>query len=219
MFTATISLAVDDFALAEALTEAPDMEVKAERLAAHSRRWVMPCLWAAGGDTDTFESALTSDPTVEEVVTKTDYDSETFYQVDWSEEIKHHLDVTLESEASLLHAETVNDHWQLVIRFASRDQFETFREHLTNEGITFSLENLSQASVPKQFSSGLTAAQREALVTAVTEGYFAVPRDATMDDVADDLGITTQSASERLRRGIEEFVKTTLVADVAELDE
>lgn len=219
MFTATISMAVDDFALAHALSEVPDMDVEAERLAAHSRHWVMPCLWAAGGDFDVFNTAIESDPTVEEVITKTEYENETFYQVDWSEEIKRRLDITLDSEASLLHAKTTNDHWRLVIRFSSRDQFETFREHLTNEGITFSLDDLTQATAPRQFEGGLTAAQREALVTAVAEGYFAVPRDATMEDVADELGITTQSASERLRRGIEEFVETMLVTNEAELEE
>ncbi|WP_247729501.1 helix-turn-helix domain-containing protein [Halovivax limisalsi] len=212
-------MAIDDFALGHALGAAPEMEVKAERLAAHSRHWVMPCLWAAGGDFDAFDGALESDPTVDDVITTRNYDNESFYQIDWAEEIKQHLDITLDSEASLLHAETVDDDWRLAIRFASRDQFEIFRDHLADAGIAFRLDNLAQATVPKQFAGGLTAPQREALVTAVAEGYFAIPRDANMEDVADALDISTQSASERLRRGIEEFVETRLVTDDDVLEE
>lgn len=219
MFTARISVAVDDFALSHALREVPDIEVKADRLAAHSRHWVMPCLWTAGGDFDAFDAALDSDPTVEEIVTEAEYDNEKFYQVHWAEEIKQHLDVALDAQASLLHAETTDGDWRLTIRFATRDQFEAFREYLMDEGITFSLDDLTRTKAPQQFMGGLTAAQREALVAAVAEGYFAIPRKATMDDVADSLEISTQSASERLRRGIEEFVETMLVADEEALEE
>lgn len=219
MFIATISVAVDDFALAHALREVPDMEVKADRVAAHSRHWVMPCLWTAGGDFEAFDAALAADPTVKKIVTKTQYDNEKFYQVEWAEEIQRHIDAGLDARASILQAETATNDWRLTIRFATRDQFDQFRAYLSDEGITFTLDDLTQTRAPQQFMGGLTAAQREALVTAVATGYFAIPRDATMGDVADALGISTQSASERLRRGIEGFVKTVLVADQTELEE
>lgn len=211
MFTAEISVDVEEFALAHALTEVPEMEVEADRLAAHSRHWVMPCLWVAGGDFAAFEEALEADPTVAEVVTATEYDNEKFYQVNWTEDIKQHVDAALDEEGSLLHAETTNDEWHLVVRFASRNQFDIFREYFTDQGINFSLENLTKASSPQQFMGGLTAAQRDALVIAVEEGYFAIPREATMEDVADSLGISTQAASERIRRGVKQFVTMILV--------
>lgn len=213
MFTATISVAVDDFALGDALRAVPEMDVEADRLAAHSRRWVMPCLWAAGGDFEAFDAALEADATVDNVITTAEYENEKFYQVDWTDEIKDRVDEALDREASLLQARTANGDWWLTIRFATRDQFRTFRECLSDQGMEFHLEDLLQATVPRQFMGGLTSPQREALVTAVDAGYFAIPREATMADVADALDISTQSASERLRRGIEEFVETMLVTD------
>lgn len=187
------------------------MEVEADRLAAHSRHWVMPCLWTAGEDLEAFDAALDDDPTVEEVVTVTEYDDERFYQVDWSEEIKRHIDAGLDEEGSLLHAEVRDRHWHLTIRFAIRDRFDAFRDYLTEEGIEFRLENLTRAMAPHQFMGGLTGPQRDALVVAVEEGYFAIPREATMADVADALDVSTQAASERIRRGTERFVETMLV--------
>lgn len=219
MFIATISVAIDDFALSHALREVPDMVVKADRAAAHSRHWVMPCLWTAGGDFESFDAALAADPTVEKIVTKAQFENETFYQIEWAEEIQQHIDAALDERASILQAEACNDDWRLTIRFATRNQFDRFRGYLISEEIKFTLEDLTQTSAPQQFMGGLTAAQRDALVTAVGEGYFTIPRAATMDDVADALGISTQSASERLRRGIEGFVNTMLVADGAAREE
>lgn len=47
----------------------------------------------------------------------------------------------------------------------------------------------------------LTDRQREALETALRLGYFEVPRDATLAEVASELGVDTSTASTTLRRG------------------
>lgn len=220
MFTATITLDADDFALPVALRRAPETTVEAERLAAHSRHWVMPCLWAAGDDIVTFEDALADDPTVQRVVTAVQVGGETYYEIEWADRLKRLVDEWLDMEASILHAETSGTDWLLRIRFATREQFEAFRDSLSADGLSFRLEELSQASAPRQQAVGLTTAQHEALVTAVEHGYFAVPRQATMETVADSLGISIQAASERIRRGIDQFVRSSLVvapeADVAD---
>ncbi|SDR15376.1 helix-turn-helix domain-containing protein [Natronobacterium texcoconense] len=46
----------------------------------------------------------------------------------------------------------------------------------------------------------LTERQRKALRTARTLGYFAVPREASIEDVADELGCAPGTASEHLRK-------------------
>lgn len=133
MFTATISIAVEDFALSHALGEALGREVEADRLAAYSRDWVMPCLWTGGGDFEAFDAALADDPTVKEAVIEGQYETEKCYQIHWAKEAKQLLDVVLDAQASMVRAETTNDTWRLAIRFGTRDQFDTFRDHLTNQ--------------------------------------------------------------------------------------
>jgi predicted DNA binding protein len=49
-------------------------------------------------------------------------------------------------------------------------------------------------------TGGLTDRQFEAVETATRLGYYAVPRGASLADVADELGIATGTASELLRR-------------------
>lgn len=48
---------------------------------------------------------------------------------------------------------------------------------------------------------------------ASERGYFDVPRVVTVDELADDLGVSTTSVSERLRRGIDNLVDNTLRVD------
>ncbi len=45
---AEFSVPTDDFALDSALDAVPEMRVEVERLATHSREWVMPFVWATG---------------------------------------------------------------------------------------------------------------------------------------------------------------------------
>ncbi|WP_263654245.1 helix-turn-helix domain-containing protein [Halomicrobium urmianum] len=50
-------------------------------------------------------------------------------------------------------------------------------------------------------------------MTAYHAGYFEVPRATTLADVADDLDISRNAASARLRRGHRNLLASTLVHD------
>lgn len=54
---------------------------------------------------------------------------------------------------------------------------------------------------------GLTPEQRKTLFRAVDKGYFSVPRETKLEDIADLLRITWQAASERVRRGAETVLR------------
>lgn len=58
--------------------------------------------------------------------------------------------------------------------------------------------------------------QREALILAVERGYFAVPRETKLEEIAEELGITRQAASERVRRGAETVLRKSLIGLAAE---
>jgi predicted DNA binding protein len=95
--------------------------------------------------------------------------------------------------------------------FADRAAFDAYRSFCRENDLTFGLDRLldvdratgttdpdEETSVPGR--TAMTDAQHDALVTAHEMGYFDVPRNATLGDVADELGVTAPSLSERLRR-------------------
>lgn len=52
----------------------------------------------------------------------------------------------------------------------------------------------------------LTSAQRETLELAYEQGYYRIPRETSLMDLATELQISDQACSERLRRGIQRLL-------------
>lgn len=56
----------------------------------------------------------------------------------------------------------------------------------------------------------LTDSQRDLLWSAVDEGYFEVPREIALGDLAAEHGMSSQEASKRLRRGLNIVVRNAV---------
>jgi predicted DNA binding protein len=81
---------------------------------------------------------------------------------------------------------------------ATHEEFEAFGDRLDASGLRYELLSV----VHRDASSGLlTDRQRECLDVAWRMGYFEVPRDCTLAEVADTLDVDTSTVSETLRRG------------------
>ena len=62
-------------------------------------------------------------------------------------------------------------------------------------------------------TQGLTDKQHEVIATALEMGYFEIPRDCTLQDLASELDISHQAASERLRRGMKTIVESNMISN------
>lgn len=213
MIDATFSIPHEALALERALRDVPEMRVEAERTAARSTEWVMPCLWITGAEFDAVEEAVTNDPTVDEVVETREFDEEVYCQIEWIDAVERRVDTFVDKEGLILSVDGDEDGWRVKVRFASREQFEAFREHFEEQDYSFELLELFEPETPHQTYGGLTPDQREALLAAAEHGYFDVPRKITGRELAEKLGISHQALSERLRRGTRNIVTATLAAE------
>ncbi|SDJ96986.1 helix-turn-helix domain-containing protein [Natronorubrum texcoconense] len=86
----------------------------------------------------------------------------------------------------------------------TREELEQLRTTLEESAVAFELQ-----SVVSTTDSGtlLTDRQRELLEAAVREGYFEVPRECTLAELAETLGIDKATASTTLRRGEAALIK------------
>jgi hypothetical protein len=102
--------------------------------------------------------------------------------------------------------------WELT---ASHDRLSALGDELEDEGITFEVESVrDQGGTDDDL---LTDRQLRLLSTAVEGGYYDTPREQSLTELADDLGIAKSSASETLHRAEEKVVKEYL--DTASLEE
>jgi predicted DNA binding protein len=86
---------------------------------------------------------------------------------------------------------------------ATREQFEAFGDALDRRNTRYELLTLVHTD---EQDSLLTERQAECLAVAHREGYFDVPRECSLAEVADSLGVDKSSASETLRRATDRVV-------------
>jgi hypothetical protein len=101
--------------------------------------------------------------------------------------------------------------WVQTAWFADREAFDAFRSFWVRNDC-FSLRRLTHDGDPEPPGDGLTDRQQEALRTAYEMGYFGIPRGASLDDVAAELGVSASSLSERLRRAQTHLIETTVAS-------
>lgn len=122
------------------------------------------------------------------------------------------LEALATADAIIERIEVIPDGWRQTGWFADRDAFGKFSS-FWQRNAGFRLYRLTRGGEPEPPGDGLTDRQQEALRTAYELGYFDIPRQASLEEVATELDISASSVSERLRRAqtqvIQETVATT----------
>lgn len=111
----------------------------------------------------------------------------------------------------LLTGRAVDGRWAFEMRFPDRDSFTEYHGFLEDHGVEFDLQRISDGEEAGETKTVLTQSQREALTLANEYGFFSVPREATLSDIAGALDISDQAVSERIRRGQARLIEAYLV--------
>jgi predicted DNA binding protein len=99
------------------------------------------------------------------------------------------------------------ERWQL----PDRESFQSVWQYALDRSFQFDIIKINQ--IPDSSGSnmfGMTDKQRETIAYAYNNGYFGDPSEITLEEIADDLGISTTAVSGRIRRGIEKMVESTI---------
>lgn len=156
-----------------------------------------------------FETAARADDSVDTLRMVHDSKGGGIYRAQWEDQIERLVHEYTRDGASILNARGDVSGWLLRMRFDAHSQISTFTTALRDHDFSFELLRLHEMTNTKAGSRfGLTSKQQEALVAAWEMGFFDLPRDASMADVAEELGISAQSFSDRLRRA-----QHTLIGD------
>lgn len=192
--------------LGEALTESGARAV-VESLDRVDEGRMRAILWVHGGEYGTFEELAADDDEVVSVRQLASVDGGRLYRVEFTAETGETLvySAAVDTDAVIVEGESEGDGWWFRSRFPDRATFSEWLRRVEDEDSTpVEVQALYSQENPMTGTGryGLTGPQREALVTALEAGYFEVPRQASLADVAADLGVSSQATSERLRRGV-----------------
>lgn len=208
---AEFSVKSDDLALNHALTAAPEMIVEIEQVVATMEDRLMPYFWVSGGDHDEFETAFEEDDSVMNTTVIDEAGEARLYRAEWTENVETIIYAYVELGATLIQAIGKADDWELRMRFDSRDALSDFRDYCNEHDISFELHRTQEQEQPMASAQyDLTPTQRDTLVTALEAGYYDVPREVTMRELADRMGIAQQTLSNRFRAAYHNLVTSTL---------
>ncbi|MFC7226211.1 helix-turn-helix domain-containing protein [Salinirubellus salinus] len=210
---AEFSLPAEEFLLGDLLQTTPDVRIRLERVVPTGAE-VMPYVWVRLEDErlDAFERVVNEDPLVGQLARLDSVDDETLYAVEWESPPESLFEGVVRSEGAILRGGGAHGRWEFIVRFPDHDRLRAFHEYLDDHGITVSVDRVYTLSEDSETPDGfdLTETQRETLRTAVRRGYFEVPRRVTATDLAEELGVTPQAVSERIRRATNSVLNSAL---------
>ncbi len=206
---------IEQFALAETFARVSDLYVEVERFAAQESDSAMPFVWVTAEDFDAFEGALADDPSVEDFAILAEFDGERFYRMNWIKEVELVMHLLLEEEGAITQARSSGDTWSLQVMFPDHDSLSRTYEFCEEHGLSLTVESVYSLDNDEESQFGLTESQYTTLAEAKELGYYDVPRETTMSELADSLDVSHQALSERLRRAHGNLVDRALSASNA----
>ncbi|OLZ39759.1 bacterio-opsin activator [Natrinema saccharevitans] len=205
---ADLRLPAAETALATAFERAPAATFELESSVSKTR----PSLWVADVDRETADAAFRADPSVEAAELLVETDARLLYDVTFADEsgTGRLWEDLLVDGGSLLEARASDGWWQVTVRYRDRETLCEAYERLLERGINVELRRVTDVTDTGGHATRLTPEQQEALEAALEYGYFEIPRGVSMEELADELGISHQALSERFRRAYETLVDAEL---------
>ena len=199
------------FPLGSVFENLPEVTIELERLIPHETL-AIPYFWVRGTETGEIEAAFEPHAGVTDIRLVDSVDDEYLMRAEWKQEYFGVLSALAKANVVVLSGVGTKDEWRFEVRGESQDAIAEFREYCQESEIPMMITAV-HAMLPIQGEGyELTETQREALVLAYERGYFDTPRESSLEEIADELGITQQSLSSRLRRGHRRLIGATLIS-------
>lgn len=199
-----------ELALSYTLERLPEMEIECERIVQSGDSSMLPLVWIRYHDREELEATLEEDPTVDVVELLSEFEEEFLYRMEWIDQVHLLLHMLTNSEATILDAHGRDRGWHLRVLYPSREHFSKTHEFADQHGLTFDVVTIREMEGEPAGRFGLTDSQYRVLELAARRGYYKVPRAVTLQELAQEVGISHQALSEQLRRGTGALVEDTI---------
>ncbi|TYL36244.1 bacterio-opsin activator [Natronococcus pandeyae] len=201
---AEVTLSPDDFALGETVRSLPDLELRVESVVVEDSTRTAPLVWFSGADRDAIEEALAADRTVEEFdeLLEQPEDDEWLYRIQYAEEAGSVCNAIHANDGTVLEVGLNDSQWTLRLLFPHREGLSVAVDDIEESDARVDVRRMVEADQDGnlEMTATLTDPQQEAIAEAYRHGYYDVPREISLEELARELEISHQALSERLRR-------------------
>ena len=196
--TARFELPATEFALVGLFERVPDAAVELEPAVASPDDHALLMIEADAHRA--VDAALRSSPSVAAVERFGREEHRARYRVTWEGHARRVLRGLLAEGLTLTRLHGASGRWKLRVLAPDRAAIARAYEVLEDLGCDPNCRSITRFGDGLANPAGVTDKQRKALTRAFELGYYDVPRDITMEELASDLGISHQALSERFRR-------------------
>lgn len=170
--------------------------------------------WMACDDPSGIAAALGTDASVRTFSLVDERDGERLYELRIADDKLLPRDIIQRFDGIIREAYGTEEEWTIEVWFPGREDLSAVADLFEDYGIEVTDDSISELrDADTTRLDRLTDAQREAIQAAIDRGYYEVPRDVTLAELADHLGVTHQALSERLRRAQEKPAQKRLSRD------
>jgi hypothetical protein len=197
----------EEFALDQTLSSVPALSLTCERVVGSGDGTDPQLIRFRGSDPATLEPVLADDPTVEAFDVLALDAPDVLCYVRWSRCVRLALQLLTATEALILSGTATADRWTFCLLVPNRDALSQLDELCADRNLSVDVQSVQTWNGDGLDPLGLTLEQYEALIIAAEYSYFKVPRENELKDIADEIDITHQALSERLRRGHDALIR------------
>lgn len=208
-------------ALVDTLTALPEADVAITRGAPPDPDHSIYAVRFEGADLDEIEATLADDHTVYDVHPMPEFEDRQLLGVEFASGAMLLNPAVTQEGGFVVEARGATtdgrlrgwyERWLLPDEASLRNVWQYAREH-DFEFEVLELHQHGRTDSEFRGTDAVTAPQREALTTAWRGGYFAEPREMSLDELAAALDLSPTAAAGRLRRGMKALIGSVLTVD------
>lgn len=205
------SVPTEQFALQETAQRVPEAVFEAVRVVTDGSDGVMPLVWGSGVDQQTITDALEADASIDDVRICTQIREASLYRLEWTTRVRIVTDLLAANRGAILSARARDGTWTFRLLFPRRDAVAAIVEECDRYDVDLRIQRIYPMTESSRAGrSDLTEEQLRTVETALERGYYDIPRKTTLTELSEELGVSHQALSERLRRGHRRLVETAL---------
>lgn len=177
----------------------------------------LPYLVVWGDDEGVVADRLRAHRGVVSAVTLAEEGDYRLYAVEWDLDATPLLRTVRRTRTTIVEAIGDRERWRFTFRCRDREALTALQSTLNELACPTNVDRVVEGSVTAP-STQLTPEQYEVLRLALHEGFFAVPRETSLAELADRVGISDTAVSQRLRRGLTTMLQRTLTGTETEYE-
>lgn len=164
---------------------------------------------AGGGVVD---DLLATHPNVEDFELVSSGPQERLYRCQWTLQEGGLISTIQAYDGIVRRMVGTEDGWTLSVFFPTNEHAASFHDACLDRRLEIEVRRVEPAHLDgtRPTDCHLSKKQLTALELAFSRGYFETPKEASLTDIADDIGISEQALSQRIRRALNRVVETSL---------